>query len=103
MQVLDDAARLTDLELQLDQLTRLDDEGLDDFLRVYIKDIGPEYEGDIQAFIDSQRRLRENEAINDELNKYGFADLTIDEIIQNWHAHGSERFDARPGCKRSRD
>ena len=76
----DDAARLTDLELQLDQLTRLDDEGLDDFLRVYIKDIGPEYEGDIQAFIDSQRRLRENEAINDELNKYGFADLTIDEI-----------------------
>ena len=77
---LDEAARLTDLELQLDQLTRLDDEGLDDFLRVYIKDIGPEYEGDIQAFIDSQRRLRENEAINDELNKYGFADLTIDEI-----------------------
>lgn len=76
----DDAARLTDLELQLDQLTRLDDEGLDEFLRVYIKDIGPEYEGDIQAFIDSQRRLRENEAINDELNKYGFADLTIDEI-----------------------
>jgi len=76
----DDAARLTDLELQLDQLTRLDDEGLDDFLRVYIKDIGPEYEGDIQAFIDSQRRLRESEAINDELNKYGFADLTIDEI-----------------------
>jgi len=78
----DDAARLTDLELQLDQLTRLDDEGLDDFLRVYIKDIGPEYEGDIQAFIDSQRRLRENEAINDELNKYGFADLTIDDITR---------------------
>jgi len=77
---LDEAARLTDLELQLEQLSRLDDEGLDDFLRVYIKDIGPEYEGDIQAFIDSQRRLRENEAINDELNKYGFADLTIDEI-----------------------
>ena len=78
----DDAARLTDLELQLDQLTRLDDEGLDDFLRVYIKDIGPEYEGDIQAFIDRQRRLRENEAINDELNKYGFADLTIDDITR---------------------
>ena len=79
---LDEAARLTDLELQLEQLSRLDDEGLDEFLRVYIKDIGPEYEGDIQAFIDSQRRLRESEAINDELNKYGFADLTIDDITR---------------------
>jgi len=77
---LDEAARLADLDLQLEQFSRLDDEGLDDFWWAYGDDIGPEYEGDIQAFIDSQRRLRENEAINDELNKYGFADLTIDEI-----------------------
>lgn len=76
----DEAARLADLELSLDQLSRLDDEGLDDFLRVYIQDIEKEYGGDIQAFIDAQRILKENEAIGNELNKYGFADLTIDEI-----------------------
>jgi len=80
---LDEAARLTDLELQLEQLSRLDDEGLDDFLRVYGDDIDRLYEGeilDIESRIDLERKEKESRAINDELNKYGFADLTIDEI-----------------------
>jgi len=82
---LDEAARLTDLELQLEQLSRLDDEGLDDFLRVYGDDIDRLNEGeilDIESRIDLERKEKESRAINDELNKYGFADLTIDDITR---------------------
>ena len=82
---LDEAARLTDLELQLEQLSRLDDEGLDEFLRVYGDDIDRLNEGeilDIESRIDLDRKEKESRAINDELNKYGFADLTIDDITR---------------------
>jgi len=82
---LDEAARLADLNLQLEQLSRLDDEGLDEFLRVYGDDIDRLNEGeilDIESRIDLDRKDKESRAINDELNKYGFADLTIDDITR---------------------